>query len=330
MSCATEGPVDLRVALRAPVDRGANDVDCTVVIVTYNSGLHIIDLLDSLPLATQGISTRCIVVDNDSQDDTVALVRARSEVTCIRAGGNLGYAGALNIGRHLAAGSSTIAILNPDLILEPLAISILHEALSDPNVGIAVPTLLNESGTLYHSLRREPSVTRALGDAVFGSRWPGRPSWLSEIVRSSTTYTRGHDIEWSGGAVLVVSNACNRSVGAWDDGRFFLYSEETDYARRARAAGYRIHFVPEAQVRHVDGGSGRSAALLTLMTVNRLRYFEKWHRPSSAALFRLIIALHALLRLRNTDYQLALRTILRRESWSHLPGPISRTEPSAC
>ena len=43
--------------------------------------------------------------------------------------------------------------------------------------------LLSDDGSLYPSTRREPSVSRALGEALFGARWPGRPGWLSETIR---------------------------------------------------------------------------------------------------------------------------------------------------
>jgi N-acetylglucosaminyl-diphospho-decaprenol L-rhamnosyltransferase len=295
-------------------------VDCGVIIVTYNSAPHIGRLLDSLPSATQGLRTRCLVVDNDSSDDTLAIVRSRDDAEAIEAGENLGYAGAINLARSLIGACSSLLILNPDLVLEPGAVVHLHEALDRPGVGVAAPMLLSENGSLYFSTRREPSLTRSVGEAVFGARLPRRPGWLSETIREPAAYLRLRDVAWAGGAALLISAACNEAVGDWDDGRFFLYSEETDFAARARRCGFLIRYVPNARARHEDGGSGRSPALIALMAVNRVRYYEKYHRRPATSFFRATVILHSLLRAADPSQRAALRALLRRSRWHDLPG----------
>ena len=295
-------------------------VDCGIIIVSYNSGRHIDKLLDSLPAATRGLRTRCVVVDNDSRDDTTSIVRSRDHVLVTEAGRNLGYAGAINLGRSLVGPCSSLLILNPDLVLEPGAVVRLYRALDQPGVGVTVPTLLDREGGLYPSLRREPSLTRALGDALFGSRWPRRPGWLSETIRDPAAYQRPGEVVWAGGAALLISASCNDAVGDWDGSRFFLYSEETDFAARARRCGYRVRYVPAARARHEGGGSGRSPALGALMAVNRIRYYEKYHRRPATCLFRALVALHYLARFAHPDQRVALRAVIQRSRWPALPG----------
>lgn len=294
-------------------------VDCGIVVVSYNSARHIEKLLDSLPAATDGLRTRCLVVDNKSQDATMSIVRSRDDAVAIEAGGNLGYAGAINFGRSLIGPCSSLLILNPDLVLEPGAVVQLYKALDQPGTGVAVPMLLSNDGSLYPSTRREPSITRALGDAVFGARWPGRPGWLSETIRGGLAYQHPRDVTWAGGAALLIAAACDEAVGDWDDGRFFLYSEETDFAARARRCGYRVRYVPTARARHEDGGSGRSAALGALLAVNRVRYYEKYHRRPTSSAFRAAVSLHYLLRCADPDQRVALRSLIRRSRWLDLP-----------
>jgi len=295
-------------------------VDCAVIIISYNSARHIARLLDSLPSATSGLRTRCLVVDNGSQDDTVSIVRSRDDVAAIEAGQNLGYAGAINVGRAQAGPASSLLVLNPDLVLEPGAVLQLYRALDEPEVGIAVPMLVTDEGNLYPSLRREPSVARALGEALFGSQWPNRPGWLSETIRDRQAYQDQLDVAWAGGAALLISASCNDAVGDWDDGRFFLYSEETDFAARARRRGYRVRYIPTARVRHEDGGSGRSPALGALMAVNRVRYYQKYHREPATSMFRASVILQYLLRSADPDKRVALKMLLRKTRWSGLPG----------
>jgi N-acetylglucosaminyl-diphospho-decaprenol L-rhamnosyltransferase len=298
----------------------ADPVDCTILVVSYNSARHIGQLLESIPAAAEGLRTRVIIIDNGSLDGTVATLRARQDITLIETGENLGYAGAINLGRKVSGYAGPVMILNPDLVLEPGALARLYQALGEPGVGIALPKLLDPGGEEYLSLRREPSLSRAVGDAVLGRHLPRRPGWLSETIRDRRAYQEGRDVPWGGGAALLVSGDCGHAVGDWDDGRFFLYSEETDFAARARAHGYRVRYVPEARVRHEGDGSGQSPGLAALLAVNRVRYYEKYHRRPSTSLFRAAVALHHLLRLADHRSRVALRAVVRRSAWADLPG----------
>jgi GT2 family glycosyltransferase len=287
------------------------------LIVTYNSAAYILDLLDSLPAAARGLTLRTVVVDNGSTDGTLALVRDRPEVRCIESGANLGYAGGINLARRHAGPCGCVVVLNPDLVLAPGAIAELAAALRDPAVGVAVPMILDWDETLELTLRREPSLSRAIGDAVFGRHLPRRPGWLSEIVRDERAYRYPHTVDWAGGAAMTVSATCDAAVGRWDE-RFFLYSEEVDHASRVRAAGFRVEYVPTARIRHREGGSGSSSALIALQAVNRVRYVAK--RGRGGRMFQAAVALHELLRASDPAHRFALRTVLRRSRWSALPG----------
>jgi GT2 family glycosyltransferase len=294
-------------------------VDCAVIIVTYNSAARIGQLLDSLPAAAGRLRLQCLVVDNGSQDGTVAIVRSRPEVVLVQTGRNLGYAGAINVGRSHCRRCSSVLVLNPDLALERDAIVHLHEALKDQTVGVAVPMLRNEDGTIYHSLRRDPTPARAFGDALFGQRFSRRPGWLTETVFSDPFYERSRDVAWAGGAALLVSAECDSRVGGWDSERFFLYSEETDFFTRVQRLGYRVRYVPAAVAHHEGGGSGASRSLAALLAVNRLRHYEKYHGRPRSSVFRIAVALNYLLRVRSPAARESLKAVCRRSRWTDLP-----------
>jgi GT2 family glycosyltransferase len=232
-------------------------------------------------------------------------------------GANVGYAAGINIGRKRAAGCSALLVLNPDVVLEPGALREMYVALDEPGVGVVVPMLLDSDGQRYPSLRREPSVARAFGDGLLGGRVRRRPGWLSEIIWSEEEYGYRHPVDWATGAALLVSTVCDQAVGDWDE-RFFLYSEEVDYATRVRSAGFGVEYLPTARARHRGGGSGRSDALVALMAVNRIRYMEKHARRSGA--YHAVVVFNELLRSRDPAHRMALRTVMRRSSWSALPG----------
>jgi GT2 family glycosyltransferase len=310
-----QSPVTTLEVGQAPAFHEPERVDCAVVVVTYNSISDIAALLDSLPAAAAGLSIRVIVVDNGSTDGTVELVRSRPDVICVETGANLGYAGGINVGRLHAGEHSAVLVLNPDAEFEAGALHEMFAALVDPAVGIVVPMLLNAEGLRLPSLRREPTLMRAVGDGLLGGRMRRRPGWLSEMVWQEEAYGHRHPADWATGAVLLISGACDRALGRWDE-RFFLYSEETDYFARARAAGFRVDYLPSARVRHRGGGSGRSNALSALQAVNRVRYMEKHHRWPR--LYWLAVLLNEMLRSGDPGHRSTLLAVLRRSRWESM------------
>lgn len=301
---------------RAGLTPTAGHADCAVVIVTYNSVHCIAGLLESLPAAAPGLTLRAVVVDNGSSDDTVRVVRNSPGVTLVETGMNLGYAAGINVGRRGVGSYSALLVVNPDVVLEEGSITRMHTALSDPAVGIVVPALVDADGRRFRSLRREPTLSRAIGEGLLGDHMGGRPSWLSEMVRDEEAYQVPHSVDWATGAVFMISAACVRKVGDWDE-RFFLYAEEVDYAARARALGWRVKYLPAARAYHTGGGSGQSSTLAALMAVNRIRYMEK-HRGGRARAFRAAVILGELARSHDPVHRVTLRYLLRRSSWPAL------------
>ncbi|WP_187365134.1 glycosyltransferase family 2 protein [Cellulosimicrobium cellulans] len=278
---ATAGPAF--AAVDAPAALG-------VLVVTYDNEAHLDRLLGSLRLEAAGTPMRVVVVDNGSSDGTVRRARAHADVLTLTGHGNVGYAGGINVGLARLGDVPATLVLNADLVLEPGAVPALLARLQRSRAGIVLPLLLDRAGAVQPSLRREPSVTRSLGDAVLGRFLGDRPGWLSETVRDPTAYAWAHPVDWGTGAAMLVRAEAARAIGPWDE-RFFLYSEETDYCRRAREAGWEVWFEPAARVRHAAGGSGRGPELTALLQVNRVRYARK-HRaaPLAAATLAVTVA----------------------------------------
>ncbi|MFD4958814.1 glycosyltransferase [Microbacterium sp. NPDC058389] len=292
--------------------------DVAVVVVTYRSAADIGGLIDSLRREAVGQRLRVVVADNDSPDDTLAVARAHTDVVALPTGGNLGYAGGINAAMGAAGDADAILILNPDLVVHPGAIAALRERVAQPGVGLAVPVILDGADGRTASLRREPSVLRSVCDALVGGRLRRRPAALTEMVLPPAEYAVAHPVEWATGAALLVSREASAAIGEWDE-RFFLYSEETDYCRRARDAGFQVWFEPAAVVRHAEGGSGASVALATLLAVNRIRYYAKYHGPAATLLFHATAVLNELTRSAAPEHRAILRTVLSPRSWSSLP-----------
>ena len=144
------------------------------------------------------------------------------------------------------------------------------------------------------------------------------PVATSIMVRGDDAYSYGHRIDWATGAALLVRRDVWNLVGPWDE-RYFLYSEEVDYCRRVRAAGYVVWFEPSASACHTGAGSGSSTELDALMAVNTIRYVENYHGPLYSKAFRGIVGLAEALRAYDRAHRTILRTVARRSTWSRLP-----------
>ena len=266
-----------------------------------------------------------LVVDNASTDGTSAIVAQFDWVTFVPSGGNLGYAAAVNIGSRLVPKERALLILNPDLVLTPGTLARLLGRLRSP-----------ASVSLFRGLR--PPTVRSVRHSGMSRRSAGHSSMLSSALKPRGcrvgagwsgiphAYESRQFADWAVGAVLLVSSACRAEVGDWDE-RYFLYCEETDFLRRARAAGFCVRYEPTALVRHIGGGSGTSDGLYALWAVNLVRYYRRYHAWPASAVFALEVALHQLVRARRPAARLALRALLSSRARSTLlPKP---TPPSA-
>lgn len=254
-----------------------------VVVVCWNSAGQLPGLLASLPEGLRGVEPRLVIVDNDSADDSVAVARGLApDCVVVSTGYNAGYAAGLNAGVAAAGEFDAVLVLNPDIRLSPGCVARLHAELGG-GVGIAVPLIRHEDGTVARSLRRRPSIPRAFGEALLGER-AGRIAFLGETVGDERAYRRAGPTAWATGAVMLMSAACLAACGPWDES-FFLYSEETEFALRARDHGFLTRFVPDAQATHLGGQSRVSPALWSLLTVNRVRLYRMRHTLPATALF---------------------------------------------
>ena len=223
----------------------ASEPVVSAIVVSFNTRAMTLECLDSLTAALTGLPAEIVVVDNDSEDDSVAAIAASFPgVQVICNDRNTGFGAANNRGMKVARGEFFL-LLNSDAFPEPEAIHELVEFLSENSrAGVVGPRTLNADGTLQVSCYRLPSPFHAWLENLWlssgYSRWP---------------HDRRREVEFVIGACMLVRGAAVEEVGGFDEG-FFMYSEEADWERRMRDRGWSIHFIPEARVKHLGGASG--------------------------------------------------------------------------
>lgn len=229
----------------------------TVVIVTWNAAALVADCLRSL--RAQSEPHRVLVVDNASDDDTLAvLAEAFPEADVLRLATNTGFAGGLAAALPLVA-TPYLALLNNDAQARPGWLAALRRDLESAPDCAAVTSriLLAADGAVNNA---GGALTRLANGYDRGLNEPDGPPY-------------DHGVEVAalcGGAALLRTEAV-RAVGGVP-AEFFLYYEDTDLSWRLRRAGFSIRYCPDAIVDHLHSASSdqRSAAFAYFNQRNQL------------------------------------------------------------
>jgi hypothetical protein len=214
---------------------------------------------------------------------------------------NRGFSAANNQGIAIADGRYVL-LLNPDTEIVNNALRVMT-AFADrhPDVGMIGPQLLNADGSVQPSRRRFPTLVTAFVEST----------WLQPVIaglRSRTmvgpmTGQLRHaleryyvsdrpddvvqDVDWITGAAMLARREAIDDAGLMDEG-YFMYSEELDWCRRFREAGWRVLYLPAAQIVHHAGKSSEQvvASRHIHFQTSKVRYFRKYHGALPAGLLR--------------------------------------------
>lgn len=278
--------------------------DLSIIIVSWNVHDLLRECLDSIHAAAEadqfslhtgadGLCVEVLVVDNVSQDGTPEMLREDyGWVLLVEPGENTGFTGGNNLGMAASRGRYLL-LLNPDTVVlgDALPCMIRHMD-AHPQVGALGPQLLNEDGTVQSSRRRFPT----LWTAVFESTWlqsAAPPRVLDHYYMRDTANDETTPVDWVQGAALMVRREVLEQVGGFD-GNFFMYSEEMDWQRRIKAAGWQIVYLPTAQITHYGGKSSEQvvAQRHIYFQTSKVRYFRKHHGPLAGFAVRVVLLLN--------------------------------------
>ena len=262
-------------------------VDLSIVILSWN----VRDLLRRCLQSVGGrLALKVIVVDNASSDGSAEMVRAEFPgARLIVNQTNRGYTGGNNDGIAAATGRYVL-ILNPDTqVIGDALDTLVVYADAHPDVGVVGPQLINPDGGVQSSRRRFPTLITALFEST----------WLQSIAPRSVLrhyYVLDQpddvvqEVDWVMGACLLVRREAIQQVGLLDEG-FFMYSEEMDWCRRIKRAGWKIVYLPEARVIHYSGKSSDQVAAQRhiYFQTSKVRYFRKHHGAAAAGVLRVAL-----------------------------------------
>jgi GT2 family glycosyltransferase len=248
-----------------------SDIALSICIVTFQAGDYLRDCLSSIYTNPPNAPFETIVVDNHSTDGTLDMLRNQfPKVLPIENPENRGYSVPMNQALRKGRGRYLLQ-LNPDTLIPPSMLDRLIMFMDPhPEVGICGPKVVNPDGTMQKPCRRGESRPWAVITYFTGlSRLFPKNKCFSEYLMSYMDENAIHEVAGVSGSCMMIRREVIDQIGMLDE-RFFAYQEDADYCFRARQAGWKIFYVPSAQIIHYGGVGGSH--------VQPVRSIFEWHR----------------------------------------------------
>ena len=245
-------------------------IDISVCIVTFQAKELLIDCLLSLYENTLS-SLEVIVVDNGSTDGTPEMLKEKfPAVHVIENPTNEGFTKPMNQALHAAQGRYLLQ-LNPDTIIMPGALDDLAQFLDqNPDAGICGPKVLNQDRTLQAPCRRGESRPWAVISYFTGlsSLFPDS-EFFGQYLMNYKDEDETHETAGVSGSCMLLRKDLIDQIGYLDE-RFFAFQEDSDFCFRTREAGWKVFYVPKAQIVHFGSMGGSH--------VHPYRSIYEWHK----------------------------------------------------
>lgn len=277
------------------IEPGAGVHDLSIITVSTNEAQWLRPCLSTVFSHIGDVSVDVVVVDNDSRDGTADLVAAEFPDARVVWSRNHGFSHANNRAL-MTCNARYVLFLNPDTeIIEGSFAELVRMMDARPTVGLVGVRQMTADGRLDRTIRRFPNALRALGDALSAERLPRRPHWLGERELNPASYEREFVCDWTSGSFMLARREAIESAGYLDE-RFFMYSDETDFCRRIKTAGWEIRHLPSMTILHHEGKAGVKPSIEALGATSRIKYARKFFSPAHRAVYFGAVMLKLLLR----------------------------------
>lgn len=266
----------------------------SIVIVNYNVAYFLEHCLYSVRNACKRIDAEVFVVDNNSVDNSISMLKEKfPDVILIANKDNVGFSKANNQAIRQAKGEYVL-ILNPDTVVEEDTFEKCIEFMdSHPECGALGVKMIDGSGKFLKESKRG-----------FPSPWASfcKMSGLTSLFPHSKKYAyyyMGHlsedevnEVDILAGAFMMMRKECLDKVGLLDED-YFMYGEDIDLSYRITKGGYKNYYFPKARIIHYKGESTKKASMNYVYTFyNAMEIFAKKHlSPKQTKLFSIFIKL---------------------------------------
>ncbi|OGH86241.1 MAG: hypothetical protein A2469_04295 [Candidatus Magasanikbacteria bacterium RIFOXYC2_FULL_40_16] len=254
-------------------------MDLSVITVTWNSAEKIEKQILSVAMGYRNITCEQIVIDNNSSDNTVELIKKFSNVKLVENKENRGFGVANNQGVEIADGRF-ILFLNPDMKAEMNTLDRMVNYLAqNPDVGIAGCKLINEDGTvnLATTPRRFPKIWEQL--IIILKIHHFFPRILDRYLFRDFDPDKEQEVDSVQGSFMIVRRELIDKLGWAFDPRYFIWFEDVDLCREAKKNGYKVMYTPIAVCVDYAGDSFKKRGTWWKQKqyiTSMAKYFTKW------------------------------------------------------
>jgi GT2 family glycosyltransferase len=251
----------------------------SIVIVNYNVRYFLEQCLHSVMGACKGMKCEIFVVDNNSVDGSVAMVREKFPAANLIANKeNVGFSTANNQAIRQARGEY-ILLLNPDTLVEDDTLQKVVEFMDNhPEAGGLGVKMLDGKGKFLPESKRGLPTPAVAFFKVFG---------LAALFPKSKLFGRYHlgfldrgkihDVDVLSGAFMLLRHEALNKTGLLDEG-FFMYGEDIDLSYRITKAGYKNYYFPDTRIIHYKGESTKKSSLnYVFLFYNAMIIFARKH-----------------------------------------------------
>jgi GT2 family glycosyltransferase len=254
----------------------------SVVILNYNVRYFLELCLQSVEAALVDIPSEIIVIDNDSKDDSCAMVKANfPSVTLIKNTSNIGFSKANNQAVKVAKGTY-VCILNPDTVVaEDTFKTILNFADTQTNLGIIGCRLVDGSGSFLPESKRNIPVVKIAIKKIFGN---SQPYYASHIKEHDTA-----KVEILVGAFMILKRSLYDTLKGFDED-YFMYGEDIDFSYKSLNEGYDNYYFGGTTIIHYKGESTRRNEIYLKRFYGAMQIFYKKHFKTNF-FFDLVVSL---------------------------------------
>ncbi|MDF2448685.1 MAG: glycosyl transferase family 2 [Bacteroidota bacterium] len=257
----------------------------SVVIVNYNVKHFIEQCLFSVLKASEGINTEVFVVDNNSVDGSVTLIKEKfPQIHLIVNKTNTGFSVANNQALRCATGDY-ILLLNPDTVVqEDTFKKILNFMDAHPDAGGLGVKMLDGQGNFAPESKRGLPTPAVAFYKMFGfSRLFPKSRRFGKYHLSYLPENEINEIDVISGAFMLIRKSVLDKIGLLDE-TFFMYGEDIDLSYRIKKAGYKNYYFPDTQIIHYKGESTKRSSLNYVVIFYRaMAIFSKKHFSGSHA-----------------------------------------------
>jgi GT2 family glycosyltransferase len=261
-------------------------IQVSISIVNFNTREHLRRCLGSIQECLQDIRYEVVVVDNNSHDASVSMLKEEFPfVRCIANSENKGATIAKNQSFREMSGDYVLIIDSDIEILAGSIQSLLTFMRQNPAVGIVGPGVAFADGRPQHSCNKSiPTLWSCFLNKFFLFASLRYAFYRSKFAGSYfQKYRTPQECMWLGGMCLLVRREVIGQIGGMDE-RFFIYYDDTDFCLRAHNKGWKVYYLPSsAVIHHMGKGVGQFKNWLYPKIFESELYFFKKHYGSFQA-----------------------------------------------